>query len=63
MRTRARIALHDGKQICRPDVARSSRPVRATISAKDRVFFVRMNNSTRALPEGGVAEYLADHWP
>ncbi len=63
MRTRARIAVHDGREICRLDVARSSQPVWATTSKEDRVFFVRMNNSTRPLPEQELASYLADRWP
>ena len=63
MRTRARIALHDGKDICRLDVARSSQPVWAVTSQKERVFFVRMNNSTRELPEGELDKYMADRWP
>jgi type I restriction enzyme R subunit len=62
MRTRARIALHDGKDICRLDVARSSQPVWATTSQKERVFFVRMNNSTRELPDGELDKYMADRW-
>ncbi|MDQ3738788.1 MAG: hypothetical protein M3337_06430, partial [Actinomycetota bacterium] len=62
MRTRARIAIHDGHEICRLDVARSSRPVRATTSKKDQVLYVRMNNSTRELPETDHADYTADHW-
>jgi len=63
MRTRARIAVHDGHEICRLDVARSSQPVWATTSKDDRVFFVRMNNSTRPLPEQELTSYLADRWP
>ena len=63
MRTRARIALHEGKEICRLDVARSSQPVWANTSQKERVFFVRMNNSTRELPDGELDDYLADRWP
>jgi type I restriction enzyme R subunit len=63
MRTRARIALHDGKEVCRLDVARFSQPVWANTSQKERVFFVRMNNSTRELPEDQLDAYLADHWP
>jgi type I restriction enzyme, R subunit len=63
MRTRARIAIHDGKDICRMDVARSSQPVWASTSQKQRVFFVRMNNSTRELPHGDLESYLADRWP
>jgi hypothetical protein len=52
MRTRARIPVREGQEICRLDVARSSRPVWAKTSKDDRVFYVRMNNSTRVLPEG-----------
>jgi type I restriction enzyme R subunit len=62
MRTRARIAVHDGHEICRLDVARSSRPVWAKTSKLDRVMFVRMNNSTRELPEGEGERYIIDHW-
>jgi hypothetical protein len=29
----------------------------------DRFFFVRMNNSTRKLPEAELKTYLADRWP
>ncbi len=63
MRSRARIAVHDGHEICRLDVARSSRPVWAKTSKEDRVFFVRMNNSTRPLPEQELNSYVADRWP
>lgn len=63
MRTRARIAVHDGRDICRLDVARSSQPVRAKTSTTDGVFFVRMNNSSRELPESALDEYVAHHWP
>jgi len=63
MRTRARITLHHDQEICRLDVARSSQPVWATTSQKERVFFVRMNNSTRELPENELDAYLADRWP
>jgi type I restriction enzyme R subunit len=31
-------------------------------SKKDRMFYVRMNNSTRELPDADLAEYVADHW-
>jgi type I restriction enzyme, R subunit len=62
MRTRARIALHEGKEICRVDVARSSRPVWSKTSQKERVFFVRMNNSTRELPDTELDHYMGDRW-
>ena len=62
MRTRARIALHEGHEICRLDVAKSSESVWAKTSKDDCVFFVRMNNSTRALPEAELPSFLADRW-
>jgi type I restriction enzyme R subunit len=62
MRTRTRIELVDGIELCRVDVAKSSVPVRAKMSDKSDVFWVRMNNSSRALPEESVDEYVADHW-
>jgi type I restriction enzyme R subunit len=63
MRTRARVTIHKGHEICRIDVARSSQPVWAKTSKQARVFFVRMNNTTRALPEEEQAGYLNDRWP
>jgi type I restriction enzyme R subunit len=63
MRTRARITVHDGREICRVDVARSSKPVWAKTSKDARVFFVRMNNSTRAMPEAELHDYLQERWP
>ena len=62
MRTRARIdQLGDG-EVCRVDVARSSVPVMARMSDGRDAFWVRMNNSTRELPEIEVEEYVRDHW-
>ena len=61
-RTRARIAVHAGKELCRVDVARSNRPVWAKTSKEARAFYVRMSNSTRAVPEAEVARYIADRW-
>ncbi len=63
MRTRARIAFHDGHEICRLDVGRSPRPVWAKTSKDEQVFFARMNNSTRPLPESELTSYLSDRWP
>ena len=63
MRTRARIVAHDGAEICRVDVARSSQPIWAKTSKSERVFFVRMNNSSRPMPESELDAYLADRWP
>jgi hypothetical protein len=33
------------------------------MSKGDRVFFVRMNNSSRPMPNGELDAYLADRWP
>ena len=62
MRTRMRIDEVDSVEVCRVDVARSSVPVRARMSDADEVFWVRMNNSTRSLPEAEADEYIRDHW-
>ena len=62
MRARARIVVHGGHQICRLDVARSSQPVWAKTSKDEHVFFVRMNNSTRVLPQDEIESYVADRW-
>ncbi len=62
-RTRARVAVHVGKEVCRVDVAASPTPVWAKTSKDDQVFFVRMNNSTRPLAEAEVEAYRAEHWP
>ena len=52
--------MHAGHEICRLDVSPSSRPVWAKTSKDDRVVFVRMNNSTRALPDTELESYIAD---
>ncbi|MDQ6927423.1 MAG: ATP-binding protein [Actinomycetota bacterium] len=62
-RTRARITIHAGHELCRVDVAASPTPVWARTSKDEHVFFVRMNNSTRALPENEVEQYRVAHWP
>ena len=61
MRTRTRIEAVDGVEICRVDVAQSSDPVNARMSDKRDVFWVRMNNSTRALPEVVVEGYVCGY--
>ena len=43
-------------------VARDVRLVTAQMSDKGDVFWVRMNNSTRALPEIEIERYVGDHW-
>ena len=50
------------REVCRIDVARSSAPVMARMSDGREAFWVRMNNSTRELPEIEVEEYVKDHW-
>jgi type I restriction enzyme, R subunit len=62
MRTRTRIDEVDGVEICRIDAAPSSAPVRARMSEKGEVFWVRMNNSTRELPEIEIEDYVRDRW-
>jgi type I restriction enzyme R subunit len=62
MRTRTRIEALDDVEICRIDVAASSAPVLARMSDKADVFWVRMNNSTRALPEIDIEDYVQDRW-
>lgn len=62
-RTRARIAVHEGSDICRLDVAACAQPVWAKTSKGERLFFVRLNNSTGALPADEVDAYVAQRWP
>jgi type I restriction enzyme, R subunit len=63
MCTRARITTHAGHEICRLDVARSPQPVWAATSKDPRVFFVRMNNSTRVMPNAEIWDYIRKRWP
>jgi type I restriction enzyme R subunit len=63
MRTRTRIEEIGRTTVCRVDVARSSVPVTARMSDSAGVFWVRMNNSTRALPEVELDAYVSDRWP
>ncbi len=55
--------VHQGKELCRVDVAGNSKPVWAKTSKNDRVFYVRLNNSTRAIPADEIDAYTADRWP
>ena len=63
MRTRARIDLIYGKEICRVDVAKAAQPVWAKTSKDYHVFFVRMNNSSRAVPDDEATALIRDRWP
>ena len=60
--TRARIDMYAGRQICRVDVAASPAPVRAKTSKSSDVFYGRMNNSTRSLPDSEIEAYTRTHW-
>ncbi len=63
MRTRARVVTQASTEICRLDVAASSQPTYAKASKAPRMFYVRMNNSSREMPEAELPAYLADRWP
>lgn len=52
--------MFQGQEICRVDVGRSSQPGWAKTSKDDYVFYVRINNSTRALPPNELPAYVAD---
>ena len=58
MNTRARIDVHDGTEICRIDAAQPSDPVGAKTSKEPRVFYVRMNNSTRVMPDDEIVRHM-----
>jgi type I restriction enzyme R subunit len=60
--TRARISVHGGTEICRVDVAAAPAPVLARTSKAPEVFYVRMNNSTRVLPDDEISAYCANRW-
>lgn len=62
LRTRACNHTVEGVDICRVDIARSSVPVTARMSDQAEVFWVRMNNSSRALPEIEIEDYVREHW-
>jgi type I restriction enzyme R subunit len=63
MRTRARVVSHEGADLCRLDAAKSSQPIWAKTNKSERIFFVRMNNSSRAMSGDELEGYLADRWP
>jgi type I restriction enzyme R subunit len=54
--------VHEGKQICRVDVARHSQPVWAKTSKGERVFFARFNNTTRVVPANEADAYARIWW-
>jgi type I restriction enzyme R subunit len=56
---RARIVVHEGKEICRVDVGAMKDGIWAKTSKEQSVFFVRVNNTTRAWPADDVASYVA----
>lgn len=59
---RARITKHNGKEICRLDVAHCPEPAWARTSKSDQKFFVRLNNSTRSMPDEEVSAYVSQHF-
>ena len=62
MRTRIRIEQAQGEDVCRVDVSASSRPVWVKTGKAERVFYARMNNTTREWPASEVETYIRDHW-
>jgi type I restriction enzyme R subunit len=62
-RVRARIAVHNEVEICRVDVAKSAAPVWAQTSKDEHVFYCRLNNSTRAVPDDEVQLIISTAWP
>nr|MDQ3573612.1 ATP-binding protein [Actinomycetota bacterium] len=61
-RVQIRVEVIGGRDICRLDVPASSRPIWAKGKDGD-VLYERRNNSTRAVPEHGIAEFLAERFP
>jgi type I restriction enzyme R subunit len=61
-RTRARIAIREDRDICRVDVAAAAKPVWARTSKEDAVFYARVNNSTRVVPDEEVEDYCEQRW-
>ncbi|MBA2670204.1 MAG: ATP-binding protein, partial [Gemmatimonadetes bacterium] len=57
------VSFHDvdGKQVCRVMVKRSPKPVWVKIEGEEQ-FFVRTNNSSRALSPREAQEYAGTHW-
>jgi hypothetical protein len=49
-------------QVCLVCTPRSPEPIYAKISKGDRIFFVRMNNSTRTLDGPDLVSYVKQHW-
>ena len=61
----------DGNDLCRVHVKPSGHPVHATVTVVDkqgqhqkkRMFYVRMNNGTRAIDdEAEIEKYIANRW-
>jgi type I restriction enzyme R subunit len=59
-RTRARILVREGREICRVDVAPSPNPVTARMSQHGEQFYVRINNSTRRLEPVEAETYIRE---
>jgi hypothetical protein len=52
----------DGQHVCRVDARRSSKPIYASTSKGDDLFFVRTGNSTREMTHREAVEYMEHHW-
>jgi hypothetical protein len=53
---------YDGREICRVDVAKNAGPVWAKTSKAAGIFFARLDNSTRAVPDDDIEAYIAATW-
>ena len=62
--TMAKIQLQavDGVQVALVHVTPSPEPIYATVSKRDRAFFVRVNNSTRILDGADLVGYVKQRW-
>ena len=61
-RLRVRPHLVDGHEICRIDVPALSTPTYQTISKTERLLWERLPNSTRAVKDDEVTEFLQDRF-
>ena len=52
----------DGSQVVLVHAPPSSEPVYAKVSKGDRVFYVRVNNSTRVLEGPDLVGYVKQRW-
>lgn len=60
-KTRFRLEDVDGRTVCLADVDRSPSPVFLQ-SSNEEEFYVRLNNTTRALKPSEIHDYIRDRW-